>query len=347
MNISQRLLKWLQEESGKRIAQERFRVGFAEACPELEHSGAFRTELLSALQTLEMEGRLVLPKGAGGWDTVGNPKLPSSITMVRASVSAPMPSSATVWVPDLAFATGVRRTDTLERLRRINEYLIHHRDRTCTEIPFRERALEIFDDEKAFEGQIKKGMLYGVLPISVLGMCDPEPPLPREDFEVPGAPLLLLENHHTYWSFLRWNRVARVYTSIAYGNGNTIMKSGRALVDALERSQAAHAEYFGDLDPTGLVIPATINEELRGLGQPEIRPATFLYQRLLAEGKRRPLGANKRQDPGTAIDWLPADLAIQAKQLFGDRTWMPQEGLRLQVAEPHSRIMAPGGTAHL
>lgn len=329
MSTAKRLLMWLEEQPGKRVVQERFRIGFAEACPELAHSGSFRAELLSALRTLETDGHLTLPKGASGWDAVGNPKLPSTVTLIREAGPVRAQASSTIWVPELACAAGVRRTDTLERLRRINEYLIHNREKTRTLVPFRERALEIFDDEKAFERQIKDGLLYGLLPIEVLGMCDPEPPLPREDFDVPGTPLLLLENHHTYWSYLRWNRNARVYTSIAYGNGNTIMKSARALVDALERSKATHAEYFGDLDPMGLVIPATINETLRRMGRPEIKPATALYQRLLAEGKRRPLGTAKRQHTGAAINWLPIELAHQVTQLFERQEWLPQEGLRL------------------
>lgn len=329
MNTSERLLTWLGAQPGKRILQERFRIGFVEACPELTHSGAFRAELLGALQTLETEGHLTLPKGRSSWDTVGHPKLPSVITLVRVKSALPVLASATVWVPELAGATSVHRTETLERLQRINDYLINHRENTQTVVPFRERALEIFNDEKAFEGKIRGGLLYNLLPIEVLGMCDPEPPLPREDFNVPGGALLLLENHHTYWSFLRWNRVARVYTSIAYGNGNTIQKSGRALVDALERSQATHAEYFGDLDPTGLVIPATLDKELRSLGLTGVSPAIPLYQRLFAANKRRPLAPNKRQSAGTAIDWLPKNLATQANLLFVDGEWLPQEGLRL------------------
>lgn len=329
MTTAQRMLNWLQEQPGKRITQEQLRNGFAEACPELANSGAFRAELRTVLQKLEVEGRLVLPKGAKSWDALGSPKLPLSVTLIRASVPSRATASTTIWVPELACAAGVRRTDTLERLRRINEYLIHQRDRVQTVVPFRERALEIFDDEKAFEGQIRNGLLYGLLPLEILGMCDPEPPLPREDFDVPGAPLLLLENHHTYWSFLRWNHAARIYTSIAYGNGNTILKSARALADAIERSGASHAEYFGDLDPTGLVIPATINEEFRRMGRPEIQPATALYQRLLAEGKRRPLTSTKRQQAGAAVNWLPSEVARQVSELFEGGEWLPQEGLRL------------------
>jgi hypothetical protein len=329
MNTSQRLLSWLQEQPGKRISQGEFRAGFAEACPELAHSGAFRAELLAALRALETDGHLVLPKGAGSWDTFGSPKLPSTITMVRARLPTRPSASTTIWVPELAGAATVRRTDTLDRLRRINEYLIHHRERTRTVVPFRERALEIFEDEKAFERQIKDGLLYGLLPIEVLGMCDPEPPLPREDFDVPGRPMLLLENHHTYWSFLQWNRSARVYTSIAYGNGNTIMKSARALIDAADRSGATYIEYFGDLDPAGLNIPVVINQELRFFGKPEVLPAGDLYRRLLTEGKRRPLTTAKRQQAGAAIHWLPNDLVSQVQELFEEGMWLPQEGLRL------------------
>lgn len=329
MSTAQRLLTWLMEQPGKRITQVQFRVGFADACPELAHSGAFRAELLAALRVLENDGHLALPKGKEGWDPVGNPKLPSTITMVKANRPSAPSAAMTIWVPELAGAAAVRRIDTLERLRVINEYLIHHRERTRTVVPFRERALEIFEDEKAFERQIRGGLLYGLLPIEVLGMCDPEPPLPREDFNVPGGALLLLENHHTYWSFLQWNRTARVYTSVAYGNGNTIIKSARALVDAVNRSGATHIEYFGDIDPTGLIIPAAINQELRVLGKPEIRPAVSLYQRLLAEGKRRPLIAEKRQHVGTAVEWLPACLAGEVQRLFDEQKWLPQEGLRL------------------
>jgi hypothetical protein len=329
MNTPQRFLTWLLEQPGKRITQGQFRAGFAEACPELAQSGAFRAELLRTLYVLESDGHLALPKGREGWDTVGNPKLPSTITMVKASRPMAPSAAMTIWVPELAGAAAVRRTDTLERLRVINEYLIHHREKTRTLVPFRERALEIFEDEKAFERQIRDGLLYGLIPIGVLGMCDPEPPLPREDFNVPGGALLLLENHHTYWSFLQWNRTARVYTSVAYGNGNTIIKSARALVDAVNRSGATHVEYFGDLDPTGLIIPAAINQELRVLGKPEVRPAVSLYQRLLTEGKRRPLTAEKRQHAGIAVEWLPTYLASEVQALFEDQKWLPQEGLRL------------------
>lgn len=78
----------------------------------------------------------------------------------------------------------------------------------------------------------------------------------------------------------------------------------------------------------------TINLELRSLGSPEILPATQLYERLLAEGTRRPLGSNKLQDPGVAIEWLPAALADDVSSLFKSGHWLHQEGLRLTGKAP-------------
>jgi hypothetical protein len=72
----------------------------------------------------------------------------------------------------------------------VNAFLIANRGKLGTTVQNRERALQIFGDEKYLDGAVAGDLLYGHLPLSVIGACNPEPPLPREDLAVPGKPLL-------------------------------------------------------------------------------------------------------------------------------------------------------------
>ncbi|KMZ13504.1 hypothetical protein BHUM_01379 [Candidatus Burkholderia humilis] len=108
------------------------------------------------------------------------------------------------------------------------------------------------------------------------------------------GPMLVLENHHTYWSMLQWNRKARRYRSIGFGSSNTIVKSARAMVDALALSGATHLEYLGDLDPSGVSIAATIDRNLHAAGGISLVPAKLFYEWLLDHGVRRLLTDDKR-----------------------------------------------------
>jgi hypothetical protein len=57
-------------------------------------------------------------------------------------------------------------------------------------------------------------MLSGRILLWVIAARNPEPPLAREDFDSAQGPLLLLENHRTYWSMLQWNRKVLRYRSV-------------------------------------------------------------------------------------------------------------------------------------
>jgi len=252
--------------------------------------------------------------------------------VVREKVEKP-DFSAVNWLPELSFATGVLRASQLEKLQVINQFLIERRHQLTVTLPFRERALEIFGDEKAFDGVVKGDLLYGKIPLSAIGACNPEPPLAREDFVGSSGALLVLENHHTYWSMLQWNQEALRYRSIGYGSGNTILKSARAIGDALARSGAPYAEYFGDLDPTGVYIASMLDRGLREQGSPSLQAAGPFYRWLLANGRRRPLGGDKRISVGSTVEWLPPDLLEEVRLLFETGQWIPQESLSLHVLQ--------------
>lgn len=319
--------RWLDEQPRARIPLETLRRVFAEQTPECPGS-ELRPRLREVLGQLQDEGVLTLPaQTARNWDTVGDPSLPRFITRVRTKVLRKDYSQVS-WVPALSFAPEVRQTKLLDSLVRINEFLITHRLELEPAVPFRERSLQIFGDEKYLDNAVSGELLYGRMPLSAIGAINPDPPLPREDFPAPGKPLLLVENHHTYWSLVNWNTGVLAYASVAYGAGNTIMKSEGALASALQRSGASHAEYFGDLDPAGLAIPLTLNAGLARLGLGPVQPAVWLYQLLLRHGVRRPLTTSKKQiTPPAAWLWLPDDLRSSTMALFESGEWLPQEGV--------------------
>jgi hypothetical protein len=322
---------WLQGQERVRLTLDLLLVGFAQQYPECT-GGERREQLWHALARLKEEGVIRLPADSRqNWDTVGKPQLPRFITLVREKAER-RDFTEVKWVPELNLAPEIRQTKQLATLSRINEFLIANRGRLDAHVPYRERALQIFGDEKHLEGAVTGGLLYGWLPLSVIAATNPEPPLPREDFPVEGKPLLLVENHHTYWSLLQWNAKVLEYTSIAYGSGNTIMKSASAVATAVERSGAAFAEYFGDLDPAGLAIPEALNIGLAKLGKPLVQPATVLFELLLTRGRPRPLTEGKRKSVSkSALDWLPLAMKIRVTRLFDSGMWLPQEGVGLDL----------------
>jgi hypothetical protein len=326
----ERFSDWLREQPRSRVEQKQLMAGYVEAFPEFRSDGHLRTRVREALDILAQKDVLRLPAGKSGWDAYGSPKLPLWVSVVREK-TVRRDFDSVNWIPELSFAPGVLRTSQLGKLQVLNQFLIDNRGKLTTTVPFRERALEIFGDEKAFEGVVKGDMLFGRIPLSVLAACNPEPPLAREDFDSAQGPLLLLENHHTYWSMLQWNRKILRYRSVGYGSGNTILKSARAIGDALERSGAPYAEYFGDLDPSGVSIGATLDKALQAEGLPALRPATPFYRWMLGSGLRRALGDGKRLEVGSALEWLPEGLREHTDQLFQSGQWIPQESLSLHV----------------
>lgn len=331
MSAPDRLRAWLLEQDRGRFEQADLFRGFAAACPEYVGTGEQRARLLEALKTLEQAGQLRLPRTRAHWDPVGNPKLPAFAMLVREQL-ARQDFSHMAWVPELAaVATRARREDQLLTLRHLNEFLIENRGKLDCLAPYRERALQIFGDEKYLGNSAIKGdMLYGEIPLAVFGAMNPAPPLPREDFHVAGAPLLLVENHHTYWSLLEWNKTARRYTSIAYVAGNTFAHAGKPLADAVARSNATHAEHFGDIDPEGLRIPAAMSVEMQGCGLPALRPAVSMYRWLFEHGRRRDLAGGEATLSASAAGWCGRELSERAEKLFSEGQWIPQESLGLE-----------------
>lgn len=327
MTALERFQAWLGEFPRKRLSQTEFLGGIEKACPEIGFADR-RVKALEMLTTMQAAGVLSYSSAKAAWDAVGSPRLPRTVTIVRSTPTRPSYDHVS-WVPDLRFAVSVTRRDLLEKLAIVNAFIIANRHRLSLRVPYRERALEMFGDEKFLDGAVSDDCLWGRLPLASIWAYNPEPPLPREDFPEAQGPLLIVENVHTYHSLVAWNSNAKRYRSIAFGSGAGVTRAPQAVLFAVERSGSVGIEYFGDLDQEGLDIAMLLLRRLSSVSKIMMTPATHLYGELLQFGVRRPT-AQEQVVSEACENWLGAELASRVTRLFGEHAWLPQEGLSLE-----------------
>lgn len=311
----------------KRISLEDARRAFFEAHPEVVSNPGRNALLLKCLRVLEEEGALALP-AAGSWEKVGNPPLPNWVQVTRESLPAPVVDYAGVaWVPELGFWPELKPA-ALEAARAINEFLLRRRS-TLMMVPIKERSLEIFGDEKRLDALRASGgnsLFGGRLPLAALGAFVVPSPLPYRMADAAGKPVLVVENHNSFWSFGEWNWLERHFAAVVYGAGKAFQGSGNALEHVLNEVGGVGALYLGDLDPAGVRIPLEFNRT-RMDGSTKVTPALELYRWLLENGQRRSLEVPYAGMEKVASDWLGAELGVDVTALWGTGHWIPQESL--------------------
>lgn len=249
------------------------------------------------------------------------------------------------WLPDLADLAATSRGGRLKDLQRINEFLKQHPD-PLPLVPYRERSLQIFGDEKAMDERltVKGDALFGGrLSLARLGACNPPLPFPftMPDPPCPGGALLVVENHHTFASMIAANDRQRVFAAVAWGGGNAFTKGCAEYIDTIvERAKATGVMYLGDLDPKGILIPAAVDRARREAGLPGVMPAIPIYFRLLTHGVVRPLTIEMSETAReAALEWLGEELGRQVLALWRQGGWIPQESLG---AEALATILGKG-----
>lgn len=314
----------LTQEPGKRVLLRTLRTIWLATHPEQIETPDRDDKLLTALRLGEVQGLLRLPKQTG-FEKLGNPPMPKSVTLVRDERRPQaIDYGAVSWLPEMGFWPNLSPGEQATAFM-INEWLIRRRGRFM-QVPLRERSLDIFGDEKFLDSRARNGALFnGRMPLGAIGAMRVEHPLAYRPADAMGLPVLVVENHHTFWSLGEWNEQAKRYSAIVYGGGNTICASGLALVEVMREREARRAEYFGDIDPEGLSIPLKFNR----LHQLQLSPGIAFYQMLLEVGRRREPVMLPSGYESLAMAWLP-DLAEEVNTLWGEGFWMPQEGLGLE-----------------
>ncbi|WP_329956677.1 Wadjet anti-phage system protein JetD domain-containing protein [Collimonas humicola] len=318
-------LEMLRRGTRKRVMLTELRQHFFSLYPDVQNSPDRGALLLEALRQLEAAGALSLP-AAASWEKIGVPPLPQWVLLTREpkAVSSRDLRGVT-WAPELGFWPDLR-PGQLEAMLPINEFLLRRRGSLMV-VPIKERSLEIYGDEKRLDGMCTGDSLFGGrLQLSTLGCFRVPQPLPYRMADAPGKPVLVVENHNSFWSFGEWNQQARCYSAIVYGSGEAFRLTGRALQQVLYQVAGSGAEYLGDLDPKGVRIPDEFNRSAEA-GSPQVRPALIFYQWLLTHGVRRHRPECASFESDSVAEWFGAELAAQVVELWQSEHWIPQESL--------------------
>ncbi len=222
-------------------------------------------------------------------------------------------------------------------------------ERRGPDVPIKERSLEIFGAEKKLDQLRDRERLFGGrLTLSDLRCFIAPLPMPYEapDAPTPGMPLLIIENHDTWSSFCTWNRLSHAYAAVAYGGGGnskSLQYDERWIDIMIDRTGATEARYFGDVDPTGILIGARASHRRRASGRSPLLPEIELYEWLFENGRRTALSGSR--NIAHCRDWMPS-IYDRCVALFAAGERLPQEGLGLRhLLEPTCGLIK-GGAAH-
>lgn len=290
-------------------------------------SGTRRTDLSATLVELSAAGlvRLSRTREAGV-----APALPTELTLpaVAATPSANQLARATVWRPELAFASlGGLTLGQVEALRKINVWLRDH-GRDTDVLPLRERSLQVLGYEKALERLTSTAVFGpGRLTLGSFRTFRAHPPLAATQVGE-GPVVLVVENADTFHS-LRSVLIGDPgpVGHVVWGAGGAFEASVRSAGD-LPGAQVVR--YFGDLDIDGLRIPTSAARTAHlECGVLPVAPATGLYRALLATGVRQ--GGQPACEParaGQVTAWLEApELVSSAQALLVEGFRVPQEAV--------------------
>ena len=315
----------LKSEALRRVDLNTLRRRWREAHPDQLHEPRSDAVLLEALQRLAEDGRLRLP-ARNSFERFGDPPMPRFVTLVRDVVQAPrVDPSMIAWRPELGFWPSLTSAE-IPVAAQINRWLCERQGRFIT-VPLRERSLEIFGDEKFLESRVRKAALFGGrLPIASIGAFVAPYPLPYRPGRGPGKPLLVVENHNTFWSLGEWNATAHRYSAVAYGAGNAFCSTGPGLAEAIRETGAEGVLYFGDIDPPGVRIPNSFNQ----VSDIRVAPELELYRWALRIGRPGPMQVCVPGDLRLLASWMP-QLADDIKALWERGLRIAQESLGLEL----------------
>ncbi len=285
--------------------------------------------VMEFLRDLESRGVIELPPRHGRSWGCSAPNTPNFITRIeekKGRVSEP-----TMWVPDLAFARTFRDTNRKPLLRELNAWFLRNGKPTDM-IPLKERALEIWGNEKAVaaDPNSRNTLFRGNLPLSAIGAFVPVFPLKFEACLDSSTPVAIIsENFDSWWTLQDWNREAKHYRAVIYGQGRAGQSSAPYLEDIAARTGTSCFEYIGDLDRDGISIPLMINDLRQAASLSPITPAMGLYHYMIEHGVRQMVPAPSGT-PVEGLEWL-GPLSGDAKEVLGSGQRIAQETITKRI----------------
>lgn len=290
---------------------------FQQMYPKLVVTSDARIRLMEILRQLAAEAKIQMPKGKRSWDRTAKTAIPMWIEISREKREEILPRmDEIVWPPELQFAATLENRVHQETLFLIRDWLAAG-GRKASLVPLKERSADIFGDEKRLDKLLKTELFApGALTLELLHCYPIYPDLIWEKGNPEAPAILIIENSNTYHSFCRWNRVSGRYAACIYGNGFMIHHTCKELPRILrETNPAAHIEYFGDLDATGIRIPIHLNKLL----ETRVLPAESWYEVLVTHFEqivKKPVKASPGVWTTAELNWFAAPLRARIEQVF-------------------------------
>lgn len=229
------------------------------------------------------------------------------------------------WVAELAFLNDTPTQIPFDELRRINAFLLT-KSADQLSVPIKERSLQIFGDEKRLDGLLGGALFQeGRLSLETLSCYVVTEPLGWQRGPTNTGSVIVLENTATWDSFRRCNEHQHLFSAVIYGQGNCFAERVLFLTEIFRELGAPQKVfYFGDLDASGLKIPARASQKAIKAGLPPVQPHLPSYRMLLAQSERKT--AANEADPARRedFDWL-GELAEEAWLALGSEYRLAQE----------------------
>ncbi|MFX1453546.1 MAG: Wadjet anti-phage system protein JetD domain-containing protein [Promethearchaeota archaeon] len=299
----------------------------------------FNPQLIEILKKLKEENLIEFPKTNNNWDYNMRPPLPLWIKLIKEEeekISDDLKNFP--WHPHMVWVSKLDnvKKSTYKSLRQINTFFINHELNKNELIPIKERSIQIFQDEKKLDIIIRQDWFKNHLTLEDLGCYQTCEPFASKSF--PNArdkKAIIIENRDTFHSFCRVNENLDPppYRYIIYGCGKFIEKTILWVNDF--DSSLTEIEYFGDLDPMGLIIPQNLNNILKENAiNVKIKLATPFYLELVHIAKR--IFNNLKKDDleeNKLLEFLPRKARKFSNFIFSNNKRIAQELLGLNKIE--------------
>ncbi len=284
-----RRLHQLLVEAGSAFCRSEalFRL-WAAAAPELVGVIDQTVALREAIDLLDAEGALTVPRGRAHWDSAFKPALPKFVLVAgvgRARREQVWRDQA--WRAGLGWVASLRTVSdrNLAALLAINEWLAATKGGKVPIVPQRIRSAEVLGDEKALDSLSDTALFgEGRLSWELLAAVPVEAPLALRRVG-PGGAVLVVENSDPYWLAVEALRgCAGPVGLVAWGLGRGGGPSLPTL--SLEPEVTGPVWYWGDFDPVGLDIPTGASPAVEASGLGPLLPAEALYEAMADHAER-------------------------------------------------------------
>lgn len=329
---ARQLLAVIADGRRTRWPLEELELKHLEALPHMRGRPERRRDLAAVVEELAAAGRLRASKRQ---DRSRMPAIPAFVDVVRPRTGTGRADSrAHGWRPELAAALTLSPPPTPAEqriLRQVNRWLADRGDGAAT-CGSRERSLELFGDEKLLDERLRYGRLFatGLLSYELLRTRRIAPGLVCEQVGDALA-VLVVENTDTFRTLadLFVEMAAPPVGLVAWGAGAAFEQSCEALRTLQVGGQPVQrAVYFGDIDPSGLRIPARAAQLVAPL---PLLPARALYALLLDRDQRGTGRERLGESSAEHLAWLGEPLASRARILMEARARLAQEAVTADV----------------